>query len=198
MKRLALLGSVSVMALVVAGCGMISSPPIDNPFGLAGQQSQISLGPSSAATGTLSINATFNDTTLNLPVTPTGFNYNLAISNVSLSGSGCPSTLPSSISVSMNISLSVSDNPPTGQRQASANASNVQFTLTQSGSNYTPSNFSNGTISFSNLNTLLDILQNGGQNTATLSGTVNTTSSPDLAGCTMTITWGGGQGVLRF
>ncbi|MFN3392273.1 MAG: hypothetical protein ACK40N_10970 [Meiothermus ruber] len=195
MKRAGLL--VGVLALAFAGCGLISSPPIDNPFGLQGQQTTINLGPSSAATGSLSVAATFNDTTLNLPVTPTGFNYSLAISGVTLSGSNCPSPLPSSISVSMNLSLTVSDNPPSGPRQASATANNVQFTLNQSGSSYTVANLS-ATLSFSNLQTLLDILQTGGQNTASLSGTVNTTSNPDLAGCTMTITWGGGQGILRF
>lgn len=196
MKRIALLGGV--LALALAGCGLVSSPPITNPFGLEGQQTSINLGPSSAATGNLNVTATFNDITLNLPVTPTGFNYNLAISGVSLSGSGCPSTLPSSISVAMSLDLTVADNPSSGPRQATATASNVQFTLAQAGSSYTVSNISNGTLSFSNLSTLLDILQNGGQNSATLSGTVNTTSNPDLAGCTLTITWGGGQGVLRF
>lgn len=196
MKRLALAGSLAVF--VLAGCGLISSPPIDNPFGLEGQQTTINLGPSSAATGTLSVSATFNDTTLNLPVTPTGFVYNPAISGVSLSGTGCPSSLPTSINVTMSLTLTVSDNPPTGPRQASGTASNVQFTLTKSGNSYTVGSISSGSLSFSSLQTLLDILQNGGQNTASLSGTVNTTSSPDLAGCTMTITWGGGQGVLKF
>lgn len=190
----ALLGGA--LALVLAGCGMIQSPPIENPFGLEGQQSQISLGPSSAATGSLNINASFNDITLNSPLTPTSFNYNLAISNVSFSG--CPSNLPPKVTVSMNLSLVVSDNPASGPRQATATASNVQFTLNQSGSSYTVSNFSNGTMTFSSLQTLLNIIQNGGPNTATLSGTVNTTSSPDLAGCIMTITWGGGQGTLKF
>ncbi|MCS7067883.1 MAG: hypothetical protein NZN28_04520 [Meiothermus sp.] len=194
MKRLALLGSV--LALAFVGCGLISSPPIDNPFGLAGQQTQVSLGPNSQATGNLSVNATFNDATLNLPVTPTGFNYNLAVQNVSFSG--CPSTPPQTVSVSMSVTATVSDNPSSGPRSATASANNVQFTLTQSGSSYTVSNLTGGTLSFSNLQTLLDILQNGGQNTASLSGTVNTTSNPDLAGCTMTITWGGGQGVLKF
>jgi hypothetical protein len=60
------------------------------------------------------------------------------------------------------------------------------------------SNLTGGSLTFSNLQTLLNILQNGGQNTATLNANVNTTSTPDLAGCTMTITWGGGQGVLKF
>ncbi|MDW8426803.1 MAG: hypothetical protein RMK51_12805, partial [Meiothermus sp.] len=169
MKRLALLGSV--LALAFVGCGLISSPPIDNPFGLAGQQTQVSLGPNSQATGNLSVNATFNDATLNLPVTPTGFNYNLAVQNVSFSG--CPSTPPQTVSVSMSVTATVSDNPSSGPRSATASANNVQFTLTQSGSSYTVSNLTGGTLSFSNLQTLLDILQNGGQNTASLSGTVN-------------------------
>ena len=177
------------------GCGLISSPPIDNPFGLQGQQSEIDLR---AATGNATATATFDDITLNSPLTPTGFTYNLAISNVQFSGSGCPSPLPTSVAVSANVTITVSDNPTSGQRTASAQATNVQFNLNASGSGYTVSNLTGGSLTFSNLQTLLNILQNGGENTATLNATVNTTSTPDLAGCTMTITWGGGQGVLKF
>ena len=195
MKRIASLSGL--LALVFVGCGLISSPPIDNPFGLQGRQSTIDL---QAATGTATATATFDDITLNSPLTPTGFTYNLAISNVQFSGSGCPSSLPGSVQVKMDVSITVSDNPnPTsGPRTASARATNVQFNLNASGSGYTVSNLTGGSLTFSNLQTLLNILQNGGENTATLNATVNTTSNPDLAGCTMTITWGGGQGVLKF
>jgi len=193
MKRIASLSGL--LALVFVGCGLISSPPIDNPFGLQGRQSTIDL---QAATGTATATATFDDITLNSPLTPTGFTYNLAISNVQFSGSGCPSPLPTSVAVSANVTITVSDNPTSGQRTASAQATNVQFNLNASGSGYTVSNLTGGSLTFSNLQTLLNILQNGGQNTATLNANVNTTSTPDLAGCTMTITWGGGQGVLKF
>ena len=193
MKRIASLSGL--LALVFVGCGLISSPPIDNPFGLQGRQSTIDL---QAATGTATATATFDDITLNSPLTPTGFTYNLAISNVQFSGSGCPSPLPTSVAVSANVTITVSDNPTSGQRTASAQATNVQFNLNASGSGYTVSNLTGGSLTFSNLQTLLNILQDGGQNTATLNATVNTTSNPDLAGCTMTITWGGGQGVLKF
>jgi len=188
---------IKAWALVFVGCGLVSSPPIDNPFGLQGEQSTINL---QAATGNATATATFNDITLNSPLTPTGFTYNLAISNVQFSGSGCPSSLPGSVQVKMDVSITVSDNPnPTsGPRTASARATNVQFNLNASGSGYTVSNLTGGSLTFSNLQTLLNILQDGGQNTATLNATVNTTSNPDLAGCTMTITWGGGQGVLKF
>jgi membrane-associated protease RseP (regulator of RpoE activity) len=196
MKRIASLSGL--LALVFVGCGLISSPPIDNPFGLQGQQSRIDLGPSSRATGNATATVTFNDITLNSPLTPTGFTYNLAISNVQFSGSGCPSSLPTSVAVSANVTITVSDNPTSGPRTASAQATNVQFNLNASGSAYTVSNLTGGSLTFSNLQTLLNILQNGGQNTATLNATVNTTSNPDLAGCTMIITWGGGQGVLKF
>lgn len=193
MKRIASLSGL--LALVFVGCGLISSPPIDNPFGLQGRQSTIDL---QAATGTATATATFDDITLNSPLTPTGFTYNLAISNVQFSGSGCPSSLPGSVQVKMDVSITVSDNPTSGPRTASAQATNVQFNLNASGSGYTVSNLTGGSLTFSNLQTLLNILQNGGENTATLNATVNTTSTPDLAGCTMTITWGGGQGVLKF
>jgi len=197
MKRLALLGSV--LALAFVGCGLISSPPIDNPFQLNGKQTTFNLGPSAAATGTASVTATFDDlTNLNLPANPSSFSYNLAISSVSF-GAGCPATIPSPINVTMSATLTVSDNGGTGgaQRSSTASASNVQFTITTSGSQVTVGNLTNGTLNL-NVGQILPIIQNGGQNTATLNATVNTTSTPDLAGCAMTITWGGGQGVLRF
>jgi hypothetical protein len=73
MKRIASLSGL--LALVFVGCGLISSPPIDNPFGLRGEQSTINL---QAATGNATATATFNDITLNSltlrlhpPVSPT-------------------------------------------------------------------------------------------------------------------------------
>jgi hypothetical protein len=200
MKRIAL--TSSILVLVVVGCGLVSSPPINNPFGLDGKQSTINLGPGGAATGTANVTATFPNQTLNLPLAPTGFTYNLAISNVQFGGTGCPSSLPGSVQVKMDVSITVSDNPASGPRTASAQANNVQFNLNvnASGSGYTVSNLENGSLSFrEGLQTLLDIIRSGDEpNTATLNATVNTTSNPDLAGCTMTITWGGGQGVLKF
>jgi len=197
MKRVALLGSV--LALAFVGCGLISSPPIDNPFQLNGKQTTINLGPSAAATGTASVTAIFDDlTNLNLPANPTGFTYNLAISSVSF-GEGCPATIPSPISVTMSATLTVSDNGGAGgaQRSSTATANNVQFTLTSSGTQVTVGNLTNGTINL-NVGQILPIIQNGGQNTALLAAQITTVSTPDLAGCAMTITWGGGQGVLRF
>ncbi|GIW28594.1 MAG: hypothetical protein KatS3mg070_1957 [Meiothermus sp.] len=197
MKRVALLGSV--LALAFAGCGLISSPPINNPFGLDGLQTTINLGPSAAATGTANVTATFEDlTNLNLPANPSGFSYNLAISSVSF-GTGCPATTPSPINVTMSATLTVSDNGGAGgaQRSSTASANSVQFTLTSSGSQVTVGNLTNGTLNL-NVGQILPILQNGGQNTAVLEAQITTVSTPDLAGCAMTITWGGGQGVLRF
>ncbi len=196
MKRL---GSAGFLVLLLAACGLISSPPIDNPFGLAGQQTTFTLGPSSAATGTASVTTTFEDiTNLNLPLNPTGFTYNLAIQGVTLSGTGCPSPLPSSVQVTMDVTLTVSDNPASGPRSTTATASNVQFTLSHSGSgNYSVSNLTAGSLNL-NVGQILDIIQTGGTNSASLQATINTTSTPDLAGCTLTLTWGGGTGVLKF
>ncbi|WP_165364014.1 hypothetical protein [Meiothermus sp. PNK-Is4] len=42
MERIAILGPLT--ALLLAGCGLISSPPINNPFGLEGKQSTFTLG----------------------------------------------------------------------------------------------------------------------------------------------------------
>lgn len=195
MKRVALLGSV--LALAFAGCGLISSPPIDNPFQLNGKQTTINLGPSAAATGTASVTATFDDlTNLNLPANPSGFSYNLVISNVSF-GEGCPATIPSPINVTMSATLTISDGSGATARSAQSTANNVQFTLTSSGSQVTVGNLTNGTLNL-NVGQTLPIIQNGGQNTAVLAAQITTVSTPDLAGCAMTITWGGGQGVLRF
>lgn len=95
MKRVVLLGSV--LALAFTGCGLISSPPIDNLFQLADKTTTFTLGPASQATGTARVTAIFDDlTSLNLPANPSGFFYNLAISGVSF-GAGCPAPTPSSI-----------------------------------------------------------------------------------------------------
>lgn len=194
MKRVALLGSV--LALAFAGCGLISSPPIDNPFQLNGKQTTINLV-ASQATGTANVTATFDDlTNLNLPASPSGFSYNLAISSVSF-GAGCPATIPSPINVTMSATLTISDGSGATARSAQSTANNVQFTLTSSGSQVTVGNLTNGTLNL-NVGQTLPIIQNGGQNTAVLAAQITTVSTPDLAGCAMTITWGGGQGVLRF
>lgn len=194
MKRLALLGSV--LALVFVGCGLISSPPIDNPFQLGGKSTTFNLV-SASATGSASVTATFEDlTNLNLPANPSGFSYNLAIQSVSF-GAGCPATLPSPINVTMSATLTVSDGSGSTARSAQSTANNVQFTLTVSGNQVTVSNLTGGTLNL-NVGQILPIIQNGGTNTAVLAAQVTTVSTPDLAGCAMTITWGGGQGVLRF
>jgi len=163
------------------------------------KQTTFNLGPSGQATGTANVTATFEDlTNLNLPANPSGFTYNLAIASVSF-GAGCPATIPSSINVTMSATLTVSDNGGQGntQRSSTATASNVQFTITSSGNQITVGNLTNGTLNL-NVGQTLPIIQNGGQNTATLAAQITTVSTPDLAGCSMTLTWGGGQGVLRF
>jgi hypothetical protein len=70
MKRIASLSGL--LALVFVGCGLISSPPIDNPFGLQGQQSTINL---QAAYGNATATANFDDITLNSRLTPTGSGF---------------------------------------------------------------------------------------------------------------------------
>ncbi|GIW33309.1 hypothetical protein [Meiothermus sp.] len=194
MKRLALLGSV--LALAFAGCGLISSPPIDNPFQLGGKSITFNLV-SASATGSANVTATFEDlTNLNLPANPSGFTYNLAIQSVSF-GAGCPATIPSPINVTLNATLTVSDGSGATARSSTASASNVQFTLTNSGSQITVGNLTGGTLNL-NVGQILPIIQNGGTNTAVLAAQITTVSTPDLAGCAMTITWGGGQGTLKF
>jgi len=190
----------AILILALAACGLISSPPIDNPFGLEGQSSAFPLGPNPTAVGEVQVSANFDDLeNLSLPVTPSSFTYTLEVSSASLSG--CPNlpNLPTQIEVRMSARVTVSDNNNgNGPRQASAEAKNVEFTLSLEGSNYRANNLKNASVSFLNLQNLLDILKTGGRNTATLEANITTTSDPDLAGCTLTLTWGGGQGVLRF
>jgi type 1 fimbria pilin len=190
----------AILTLALAACGLISSPPIENPFGLEGQSSAFRLGPNPTAVGEAQVTATFGDLeNLNLPVTPSGFTYTLEVSSASLSG--CPNlpNPPTQIEVRMSARVTVSDNNNgNGPREASAGAQNVEFTLSLEENGYRVGNLRNANVSFSNLQTLLDILKTGGQNTATLNADITTTSQPDLAGCTLTLTWGGGQGVLRF
>ncbi|WP_299429533.1 hypothetical protein [uncultured Meiothermus sp.] len=195
MKRVALLGSV--LALAFAGCGLITTPPIANPFQLAGKTTTFTLGPTSQASGTANVTATFDDlTSLNLPAAPSDFTYNMAISSVSF-GQGCPATIPSPISVTLNATLTLSDGSGATVRSAEATATNVQFTITTTGSQVTVGSITNGALNL-NVGQTLPIIQNGGTNTAVLAAQITTQSTPDLAGCSMTITWGGGQGVLRF
>jgi hypothetical protein len=185
------------LALVFAGCGLITSPPIDNPFQLAGKTTTFTLGPASQASGSVNVTASFEDlTNLNLPATPSSFTYNMAISSVSF-GVDCPPTIPSPINVTLNATLTLSDGSGATARSAQANASNVQFTITTTGSQVTVGSLTNGSLNL-NVGQTLPIIQNGGTNTAVLAAQITTQSTPDLAGCTVTITWGGGQGVLRF
>lgn len=107
--------ALSVMvAAALAGCGLISSPPIDNPFGLEGKQSTITLKPSAQAVGNATITATFeNLTDLNLPANPTSFTYNPSVKNITFGqgslGQGCPTPIPSTIQVTLNATVQVSD-----------------------------------------------------------------------------------------
>lgn len=97
----------------------------------------------------------------------------------------------------MSATLTISDGSVPGVRSAQSSLDKVQFTITTSGSQVTVGSLTNGTFNL-NVGQTLPIIQNGGQNTAELAAQITTDSNPDLAGCSLTITWGGGQGVLRF
>ncbi|WP_276959169.1 hypothetical protein [Allomeiothermus silvanus] len=192
--------ALSVMvAAALAGCGLISSPPIDNPFGLEGKQSTFTLTSSAQAVGNATITATFeNLTNLNLPANPTSFTYNPSVKNITF-GQGCPTPIPSTIQVTLNATVQVFDTDSQGgPRTASASVTGASFTVTTSGGQASVGNISNGSMTFSNLGTLIDILKTGSANSANLTATLTTSSTPDLAGCTLTVTWGGGSGVLKF
>jgi hypothetical protein len=198
MKRFVALGALT--ALVLAGCGLISSPPIGNPFNLNGKQTSFTLGPNATAVGNAEVTTTFDNLKdlSNLPATPSSFTYNLGINAVAF-GTGCPTPIPSPIQVTLNAEIQVSDSDSQGNpRTASASVTGASFTITTSGSQVSVGSISNGSITFSNLSTLIDILKSGSTNNAELKATLTTQSTPDLAGCTLTVTWGGGSGVLKF
>jgi hypothetical protein len=201
MKRFVALGALT--ALVLAGCGLISSPPIDNPFNLNGKQTSFTLGPNATAVGNAEVTTTFDNLKdlSNLPATPSSFTYNLGISAIAF-GTGCPTTIPSPIQVTLNATVEVSDTDGGTTRTASASTTEAKFTITASGGTVTVGNISNGSMTFSNLGTLINILSTGtGANTAKLTASLITSSTPDLASggpCTLVVTWGGGSGVVKF
>lgn len=196
MQKRVSLGILTVFLL--GGCGLLSSPPIADPFGLEGKTSTFTLGPNPQAVGQATVSATFDNITLDLPATPTGFTYDPSITKVEF-GAGCPNPLPSSIGVTLNATATVSDTDASGNpRSATASVQDASFTVTTGGGSVSVSPISGGSMNFSNLGTLLDILRGGGQNTVQLQASLTTQSTPDLAGCTLTVTWGGGSGVVRF
>lgn len=195
-KLLAVLGA----GLVIAGCSSIIPPiTINNAFGLQGKTTTINLGASSQATGTINVTATFDDIqNLTVPLSPQSFNLKLAIQAVSF-GAGCPNPLPSSVSVTIpSVNATLSDGSGQSARNATASATNVQFTVTVSGGTASVGSITNDTLTFTSPSTLLSILQTGGTNTATLAATLNAVSTPDLAGCSMTVTWGNVAGEIKL
>jgi hypothetical protein len=192
MKRFVLLGSLLSVALV--GCGLVSLPPIANPFGLDGKTTVVALGASAQASGTATVSAQFEDLK-DLPSVFSSMNYQAAIQSVSLSG--CPASPPATVAVTFSLDLTVSDGAGASARTVSASVSGAKFNLSISGTSVSVSNVVIPDL-VPALASLQPILQNGGTNTAQMVATLNTVSSPDLAGCTMNITWGGGNAVLKI
>ncbi len=201
MKRNLALGGL--MALAFVGCGLI--PPIDvgDALALNGKTTNIALtatGPASIqSTGTIggaTATFTFNDDpNINIPLTPSGFSYMVAISSVNF-GSGC--TLPGNTTVQIqNLKVVLSDpafTDPT--KQPSATASNLSFSVTPNGGAFIVNNLSGNELVFNNLGNIGAILKGGGTNTLTLSGNVST--NPSVGSCTLTITWGAGKGTVKL
>ncbi|WP_146237997.1 hypothetical protein [Meiothermus sp. Pnk-1] len=155
------------------------------------------LGPSAQVEGRTTVGATFDNLqNLNLPATPTGFTFNPSIAKIDF-GDDCPNPLPSSIQVTLDATATVSDtDAQNNTRSATASVQGASFTVSVSGNTGTVGSIYNGLMTFPNLNTLLGILKDGSSNTATLEVTLTTQSA--LAGCTLTVTWGGGSAKLNF
>lgn len=198
MKRLALLGSV--MALVIAGCGLLPPIEVGDALQLGGKSTQVTLsstgGASVQSTGTLSATFTFADNeSINIPLTPSGFSYTVAINSVNF-GSGCNLTGATTVQI-QNFKAVLSDpafSDPA--KQPSATASNLSFSVAPTGGTFTISNLSGNELVFNNLGNIGTILKQGGTNTLTLSGSV--TTNPSVGSCTLTIAWGSGIGKVKL
>lgn len=205
MKRTMFLGGIAALLLAGCGAGLIQIP-INNPMGLEGQKTTLSLRASSQAVATIpDTSATFDDQDINIPINPSGLDYTLSVRDIEF-GAGCPNPLPSQIGVTIPyFKATVTDS--TGS--ASGQVTDVKFSLTRSGSQITVSNVT-GTLSFGDIGKLMSIIRKNGANTpntATITFTdpanpsnpnLVTSSTPDLGNCSMTITWGGGRGVVKF
>lgn len=195
MKRNWILGTAALL-LAACGTGLIPPIPIDNALNIQGQKTTFTLNAAaSQATGTIKVSGDFADKAdLSIPVTPSKFNVILDIQNIEF-GAGCPVTIPSSIAVTIpTVTATVSD----ASGSSTATATNVKFNIVKSGNTFTVDSISNGTITFGDVGKLLGILQKGGTNTGTLEATINTTSTPDLGNCSMTVTWGNVKGSVQF
>jgi len=185
-------------ALVLAGCGLISTPPINDPLKLDGKTISASFPLVTAikANPKPSI-ATFTfDNLTDLPslsTTPSGFELRIGFSSGEVTGS-C--TAPNTINVSLtSISFQVSDD----QGTVAIGGGPVTFKLNKgTGSAYTVSNLSTTALGFTqgSVGTLLNILKAGGKNT--LQGSMDVEVDDALAGCTLTLTLGGTTGTIKF
>ena len=209
MKRSLVLGGL--IAFVLAGCGALNSliPAQPNPIGLQGQSFSIPLGPSTAAVGSATLQpTTFADIDPSKfnSITPKSIDITLEFASAGLGGS-CPaaSNPPATINVSYSgFDVTLSDSGGTGGAVRTITLPNPalsgSFTLTKSSSGYSVSNVKPNplfSINGSDFTAAWQILTTGGQNTVSAKASFTTTSTPDLAGCTLTLTMGGGQGKVN-
>lgn len=197
MKKFLIAGGF--LALVLSGCGVLNNliQPVNNPLGLEDRVLSVNLGPSQAATGNASATATFADIT-DKAITDALSNIKSVVNQIAfksgtLTGTGCPATLPTTVTVNVT-SLSIKVfNTSAGVGSAVSIDTTGSLTLTKGTSNYTVSNANIGATTISSPSTLLAILTAGGENTAQATATLNTTSNPDLAGCTLSLTFDKGS-----
>lgn len=209
MKRYLVFGSL--LALALAGCGALNSliPAQPNPIGLQGQSFSIPLGPSTAAVGSATLAPTlFDDIDPSKfsSITPKSIDITLEFASASVGGScAAASNPPASINVSYSgFDVTLSDSGGTGGAVRTVTLPNPSlsgsFTLTKSGGGYSVGNVNPNplfAIAGSNFTTAWQILTTGGQNTVSAKASFTTTSTPDLAGCTLILTMGGGQGKVN-
>ncbi len=202
MKTLTRISLVLVVAAALAACGLIPDQTVNNPFGLDGQSITITIGAAPAAlitpqaTGSGTVTTSFED--ISTPVSPGSISVMIPFAGTATVTASSGPQPPTVTLDSVTLDVTVSD----ANGSASFTLSpTVSATLTQtSGTNYSIDSLSvDGSLSASEVSQLNSVITGGGTNTATVTVTVNATSTPDLpAGSTIAMTFGSTSAIIGF
>ena len=201
--------ALAVLSSAFVACGLVPDQVVKNPVGLKGQTATVTLAKPAtatraglskqaitvASTGAVSGSGSFaDDPNLgNLPINPSKYLVDLDFSGASFTN--CPASVPDPIAVEFtNFKVVIKD--AAAQANVTFGTSSVTLSKTASGYSVTKPNpaLSAEVDSVANL---IKVLKEGGQNTATVTGTINTDKA-ELIGCTMSLTFGEGQGTIKF
>ena len=204
-----LIPALLVLSSTFVACGLIPAQTVKNPVGLQGQKVSVPLAAPTAArkgltpalasvgsAGSFSGSASFADSPdlSQLPLNPSKFTVDLDFSGASFSG--CTPTFPNSVTVEVaGAKVVVKD----AAAQATVTFGTSSVVLTKTGA----TTYSVGTPTpalssdVDNVVNLVKVLKEGGQNTATVTGKINTDKA-ELQGCTLELTFGEGKGTINF